>query len=440
MFDPVRDKSIPLAHEQQVLSYWSAIQPDYQHERHALPRQCDVLIVGAGYTGLNAAITLAQDFQQHSVVIDAGAIGAGCSSRNAGFVLPGTGRLSFQDYQRQFGNDVARAVQNEFAKSVEHVKDQCKNAPTSLHLSSTRYLKLAHKRNLSKKLEQQVSLYQDTLLQAEWLSPNEINAQLPGVKHAYGGIAFTPAMSLNPKAYVNQLARTCDQLGVHLHSQIVMLRYEQGLHDMVVHTNQGIIHARKLLLCTNGYMPFTVAPTLTRKHLPVLSSVLVTEPLSAAQIEQVGFSQHDLIMDTRKLKYYYRLLPDNRLLFGGRGAITGNKAENPKYTEHLLAALKQSLPALQDLNAAFRWQGWISVSLDSMPRVFEHERNVHAAMGYCGAGIAFSSLAGKRIAEQAMEKNLPPLPFYQGSLPNFPLPAFRRLGQWGYYQYGRWVD
>ncbi|WP_165924693.1 FAD-binding oxidoreductase [Lysobacter sp. N42] len=433
-------KNIPLSHEKLISSYWSAIQPDYKHQLYAFPRQCDILIIGAGYTGLNAALTLASEYNQSVTVLDAGSIGAGCSSRNAGFVLPGTGRLSFQDYQSKFGVDTARAVQDEFALSVNRVKALCESAPASVQLNEARYLKLAHRKHLSQKLEAQVSQYSDTLLNANWIDPKTLQQQLPGVNNMHGGISFTPAMSLNPKAYVNHLARLCDKANVHMHSQIAMSHYEQRRHDIAVHTNKGIVHAKKLLLCTNGYLPKGASPELRSKHLPVLSSVLVTEPLNPSEVEAIGLSTSDLVMDTRKLKYYYRLLPDNRLLFGGRGAISGKNAAHPKYASHLLKALKHSLPALKGIKAEYHWHGWISVSLDSMPRVFSPTPGVYTAMGYCGAGIAFSNLAGKRLAQLSMDEPLPELPFYQSALPTFPAPAMRRLGQWLYYQYGQLVD
>lgn len=440
MYDPLTSSAIPISHDKQVASYWSAIQPDYRHELHAFPRYCDTLIVGAGYTGLNAAFSLAKEFGERTVVIDAGAIGAGCSSRNAGFVLPGTGRLSFQEYEQKFGIDIAKAVQDEFATSVEHVRTLCQSAPSSLHLNEARYLKLAHRKRLTEKLSAQVPNYQQTLLNAQWLSPEDTRQQLPGVKQAFGGISFSPAMSLNPKAYVNHLARLCDKAGVHLHSQIAMSHFETRTHDVAVHTNKGIIHTKNLLLCTNGYLPKTASKEITRRHLPVLSSVLVTEPLSAQQIADIGLSTSDLVMDTRKLKYYYRLLPDNRLLFGGRGAISGRNAGASKYTTHLMRALKHSLPVLRGIQPQFQWQGWISVSLDSMPRIFSPVPRVYTSMGYCGAGIAFSNLAGKRLAQKVAGKELPELPFYDSALPTFPAPAMRRLGQWMYYQYGQLVD
>jgi glycine/D-amino acid oxidase-like deaminating enzyme len=80
----------------------------------------------------------------------------------------------------------------------------------------------------------------------------------------------------------------------------------------------------------------------------------------------------------------------------------------------------------------------VSVALDDYPRIYSPAQNVYSSMGYCGAGVTFSQLAGLRVAQLAMGEQLPELPFYQSPLPRFPLPQLRRLGQWAYYQWARW--
>ena len=146
-------------------------------------------------------------------------------------------------------------------------------------------------------------------------------------------------------------------------------------------------------------------------------------------------------MDTRALKYYYRKLPDNRILFGGRGAITGKNAADPYYAKRLLAVLKTSFPVLDNLRYDYAWSGWLSMSLDDMPHVYQNEqKNIFYAMGYCGSGVSFSVQAGKRLAEKAAGVSVPNLPIYQTPLATFPFAPLRRVGQWGYFQYGKVKD
>ena len=122
-------------------------------------------------------------------------------------------------------------------------------------------------------------------------------------------------------------------------------------------------------------------------------------------------------MDTRALKYYYRKLPDNRILFGGRGAITGEGAEDRYYADRLLSVLKTSFPSLASMNYDYAWAGWISVSLDDIPHIFQNERqDMFYSAGYCGSGVSFTAQAGKRFADKVAEKSVPDLPIYPNAL------------------------
>ena len=186
-------------------------------------------------------------------------------------------------------------------------------------------------------------------------------------------------------------------------------------------------------------------PGISSRTLPVLSQIIVTEPLTDAQLAACNFLTSHVVMDTRALKYYYRKLPDNRLLFGGRGAITGQGADDPYFARRLLEVLKLSFQALHCIKYDYSWSGWICMTLDDIPHLAQADEkgNVLYSMGYCGSGLTFSVQAGKRLAERLMGVPLPQIPLYQSALPKFPLPALRRLGQWGYFHYGmvkdRWL-
>ncbi|MCC5855722.1 MAG: FAD-binding oxidoreductase [Idiomarina sp.] len=438
-YDPLRAQTIPRFHERDIRSYWAAITPPATSLNAPLPQRADYVVIGAGYTGLNAATALAERGKD-VVVLDAGAIGAGCSSRNAGFVLPGTGRLGFQDYEQRFGEDVAVAVQNEFAASIHHLQNIAKGVEAELQFHPAQYLRLAHTRQHVAALAAQQPLYEPTLLNPEWLDRDALIARHPGLAYAHGGLSVTPAYSVNPAALVQHTANLAEQAGVVIHSGVAVIGCTQVGAHWNLSTSAGDVIADHVLFCTNGYLPKPLFPELSQRHLPVLSSVMVTAPLSSTQRQALGLSAQQLVMDTRILKYYYRLLPDGRLLFGGRGAIQGKNAQHPRYQRDLYHALTTTLPMLAGIQIEFYWQGWISVALDSMPRVFSPAPNTYAALGYCGAGVAFSALAGRRLASLALNEPLPPLPFYQSELPRFPFAQFRRLGQWGFYQYGRLRD
>jgi glycine/D-amino acid oxidase-like deaminating enzyme len=196
-----------------------------------------------------------------------------------------------------------------------------------------------------------------------------------------------------------------------------------------------------VVIATNGYTPKGFHSLTTDRTLPVLSQIIVTEPLSEEQLAACNFLTSNVVMDTRALKYYYRKLPDNRILFGGRGAITGKSADDPYYAQRLLSVLKTSFPALASINYNHAWSGWICMALDDLPHIYQNdEQSVFYSMGYCGSGVSFSVQAGKRMAEKVAEQQVPNLPLYNKALPKFPFAPLRRVGQWGYFHYGKVKD
>lgn len=442
IYDPLTDLHPPAGHDQTTTSYWKSLAVnDSFITSQSLPANARWLIIGAGYTGLNAALELVERGEKDIVVVDAGQPGAGCSSRNAGFILPASGRLSVADYQQKysltFGNSIAQAVLNEFSQGVEQVLSNVERYRIDCDLAQARYLRIAHNCHQSKALQSHAD--PAAAWPRRFITQADFNHQFPGIRHAYGALEQIPAARVQPLALAQGLAKALAD-NVTLVADCPLIQWQSTDNSELLFSKDCTIQAEKVLLCTNAYIGRQLYPALSQRQLPVLSSVLVTAPLSAQQRAVIGLSDTDLIMDTRLLKYYYRLLPDGRLLFGGRGAITGRYAKHPRYLKQLYKAMIDTLPALDGIQVDFNWHGWVSVTLDSIPRVFAHNARTFASFGYCGAGIAFSSLAGRRLAQLALGDKLPDLPFYQPAPPRFPFARTRRTGQRLFYSYARLRD
>lgn len=427
-YDPLVANRIPLNHQQACQSYWQAHTAPVRLARANLPKTTQFLIVGAGYTGLNAALELAEQGMQDITVIDAGDVGAGASGRNAGFVLPTTGRLGFTDYARRYGETVAHQVQDELSLAVQRVRHFAAGEP-DCQWQPGPYLRFAHHPRQAARLAVTPPQYQPTPFTARWLPHTQCQQQWPGLAGQYGALELTPAASVNPLALSRRYAARAIQAGVKLITGCAMLSWQEQARGVEVTTTQGVVTARQLLLTTNAYLPAGMSQQLGQQQLPVLSAIGVTAPLTREQLAATGLQVGQLMMDTRLLKHYYRLLPDRRLLFGGRGAVSGAAAARPRPRQQLSRALGQTFPALARQPLDYHWWGWVSVSADSVPRVFSHSRRVQLAAGYCGAGVAFTALAGQRLAHQTLGYELPTLPFYESPLPRYPLPHWRRLGQ-----------
>ena len=207
------------------------------------------------------------------------------------------------------------------------------------------------------------------------------------------------------------------------------------------------MRAKRVAVCTGGYTGQQLNPLLKNKIMPILSNSVATRVLTDAELKACGFDKpksHTFLTDTRTLRFYYRLLPDNRLQLGSRSSVTGADAEDPVHLKLLTDAIARKFPPLAGIRIEHSWWGWVDVSHDMMPRITRPDpaQTIWYAVGYGGNGVSFSTWAGKRLAERVAGKDAGrdvfKLPIYDSPLeyPNvFNLvrsPAFapfRRIGQ-----------
>lgn len=443
MYDPLHDRH-PGQGEPYPDSYWANHAGPAPADDGVLQQsiETDVLIIGAGYTGLSAAYHLASEFGIKPVVIEANQTAWGCSGRNAGFVLKSSGRKPYSHMQKQWGDEVMRGVYHEFCEGLERVKGLIATG-IDCEPQEMGYLRMAHKPSMVKTLTAQAELLQSMFgYQVELLSRDDVHARYVGDEQCFGALRFADGFGVHPLKLAYGYHSLARQAGARVHTGTPALSIRQDAGWQVVDTPQAQIRARKVILATNGYTPKGLHLGVQARTLPVLSQIIVTEPLSAQQLADCRFQTNQVVMDTRALKYYYRKLPDNRILFGGRGAITGQQANDPYYANRLLAVLKQSFPALATLNYAYQWSGWICMSLDDIPHIYQADDagDVLYSMGYCGSGLSFSVQAGYRLAQRAAGLALLQIPLFQTPLPKFPFAPLRRVGQWGYFHYGMVKD
>ncbi|MEO3866146.1 NAD(P)/FAD-dependent oxidoreductase [Rheinheimera fenheensis] len=445
MYDPLVDSNIGVAAPYPA-SYWATTEVV---NRHATPYSklstdidTDVVVIGGGYTGLSCAYQLANKFSREVTLLEANQIGWGCSGRNAGFVLRGTGRLGLAQLSEKFGLDIAQGFHQEYSAALALVEQMIDAGSIDCQRQQAGYLKVAHKPSLVDSLQQQADYLQRQFgYQTEFLSAQALNERYMQNSQAYGALRFEDCYGINPLALALGYARMATGAGAKLYSATPALSWQRSSSGgFVLRTPEAAVRCKQLVLATNGYTPNRFYPALNGACLPVLSSIIVTSPLTEQQVAQSGLWHNQLVMDTRALKYYYRKLPDNRILFGGRSAVYGKDAEKPVYPRRLEQALTNCFPMLEGISADYHWSGWVAVSIDDLPRVCQAEPDLFYAAGYCGSGLSFSTQAGKRLAQLCMGQALPALPLYQGPLKPFPLPSLRRLGQQAYYQWGRFSD
>lgn len=435
MFDPLLSRELKSGQSHDA--YWLNTTDILSFPTIEASAQFDVVIIGGGYTGLSCAIHLAKQGLKNIAVLESNHIGFGCSGRNAGFVLPGSGRLGYGDLVKRYGKLGALSLHQDYLAGIDLLQEISSAAGSDIDRTENGYLKLAHSAKWFDKLKTSADYLQKEFdYDVEVIDQSSFSQNFVDHKKVFGAIRYTNGFGLNPLKLVNAYASYAKSLGVTIYQQASVTEINHREKPWV-NCNGYKIAADKIVMATNGYTPQKMPSPLQNKILPVLTSVIVTEPLSKEQLANSNFRTQQVMMDTRELKYYYRLLPDNRVLFGGRSAITGKQSTHPKYKLRLLEELQQSFPALASVKISCDWTGWISVALDQMPHIY-HNDNVYYSTGYCGSGVSFTSIAGKKLADLVMGKNIDsPL---ATALPNFPFPAFRRLGQAAFYQWGRFKD
>lgn len=442
MYDPLIENKIP-NNQPYPDSYWFHSAGNTPESDGILKQDLDtdVTIIGAGYTGLSCALHLAKDHGIKATVLEANGTAWGCSGRNAGFILNSSGRMSFQAMEAKWGKSTMHQILGEMNEGVERVNALIAQG-IDCQPQTKGYIKIAHKASKFELLKQQVGVHKALFNKdVEVLTREQLHDNYMADQNAYGAIRFSDGYGVHPLKLAWGYQRLAQQQGVKIHTHSPVQHVEKQNDQVVLRTPSASVKAQKVIIASNGYTPAGLHALVHQKTLPVLSQIIVTESLTQEQLAACNFYSSNVVMDTRALKYYYRKLPDNRILFGGRGAITGEGAKDPYFANRLLKVLQSSFPALAQLKIDYAWSGWICMSLDDIPHVYQDkEQQIFYSMGYCGSGVSFSVQAGKRLADKVAEKVVPDIPIYNSELPTFPFAPLRRLGQWGYFQYGKFAD
>nr|WP_315847011.1 FAD-dependent oxidoreductase [uncultured Achromobacter sp.] len=392
----------------------------------------DMVIVGSGFTGLSAALTLARDFGVRAIVLEANRVVWGCTSRNGGQGQNASGRLYRSQWIERWGLDTARRLDAEIREGFEYWKSlvaqvDCDAQPGGHLYTAHRQKKMAFLQNEARVMREVFGY--DTKI----LSKADLRERYVDDHEAVGAMHEPDGVGVHPLKLAYGYLRQARALGVRVHpsSPVLGWRVENGV--ILLETPGGVVRARRVAFATGGYTAQGVNPLLDNRIMPVLSNSLVTRVLSPAEREAAGLKSTVFITDTRTLRFYYRLLPDGRMQIGSRSALRGADAQHPRHLALLREGLARKFPALRGVDVAYSWWGWVDVSHDMMPRVTQPDPAlpVYYAFGYGGNGVAFSAHAGKRLAERMMGKDglAWDLPIYDSPLPGHLFAPFRRIGQ-----------
>ena len=392
----------------------------------------DVVIIGSGFTGLATALFLAEKHGIKATVLEANQVAWGCTSRNGGQGQNATGRLYRSQWIARWGLETARRLDAEVRYGFETFKSlvgriDCDPQPGGHLYVAHRDKKMAFLRNEAQVMRQHFG-YDARLLTAQ-----EVRRDYCNDREAAGALHEPEGICVHPLKLAYGYHRLARALGakVHTASPVQGWKTQGGVHHL--RTPGGTVRARAVGIATGGYTAPGLHPGLKHRYMPILSNSVVTRPLTPAELADTNFLTHEAITDTRTLRHYYRLLPDNRVQIGSRSAITGADAGREAHYRLLLEGLYRKFPPLRGIQIDYSWWGWVDVSHDMMPRIVQPDarESVFYALGYGGNGVSFSAHAGRRMAERIAGLSDPALdlPIYNSPLPTHPFAPFRRLGQ-----------
>ncbi|MEC4726981.1 FAD-binding oxidoreductase [Shewanella sp. D64] len=400
----------------------------------------DVVIVGSGYTGLCAAIYLAEHYGIKATVLEANRTSWGCSTRNGGQAQCASGRLKRSQWIERWGVDTALRMHQECLDGMQTFKDLIKDIDCEPQTGG--HLYIAHRDKIMPTLEKEASLLRKTFnYDAQILDAATLKNQFVGDNEAAGAMHEPKGIGIHAGKLAFGYLKKARALGVKVHPGSPVIGWETRNGEHYLRTPGGVVRAGAVGLATGGYTSQGLHSSTKNRLLPILSNSIVTRPLTKAELEACNFKTHQVLTDTRVLRHYYRLLPDNRVQIGSRSAISGHNAPQQKYQQFLENDLAKKFPALKGIQIDYSWWGWVDVSHDMMPRICrpDPKETIYYALGYGGNGVMYSAQAGKRLAQWiAGEETQIDLPIFQSQLP-FPnireaieseaFAPFRRMGQ-----------
>jgi glycine/D-amino acid oxidase-like deaminating enzyme len=427
------------SHDLKLSPWWWEAAPLRETSDEALPESADVVIVGAGYSGLTAGLTLARAGRQ-VVVVDAEAPGFGASSRNGGQCGSGSQRSTAAALVARYGESKARELIAEGPLMLRHLGEFIETEGIECQFSRVGRFRGAavprHYEDLARDMEDMRRL---AGIESYMVPRSEQQAEI-GSDFYHGGVVMPNDGALHPALYLQGLLHRAEAAGVQVigHTPVTSVSRDAG--QITVHAGAGRLRARNLLLATNGYTGAQF-PNFRSRVVPIGSAMIATEPLDPSLLARL-MPRNRVVGSTSRVYHYMRLCPEGRrFLWGGR-IKGGNLPESPTGFVHLYRDMLRVFPELSGTRITHCWSGFVGYTGDVFPHLGSHD-SIYYAMGYCGSGVVRATWFGRKIALQMLGDREGRTAFDDLPFRPFPAPfAARRavpvVTQW--YRFRDWLE
>ncbi|MGO1118292.1 NAD(P)/FAD-dependent oxidoreductase [Rhodovibrionaceae bacterium A322] len=423
------------ADDKPVESYWEATAPQMTESCAPLTGEesCEIAVIGGGYTGLSAALHLARDHGADVRLLEAGYLGWGASGRNGGFCCLPAAKLSIEQLIKTFGQEETKRFFDCQQEGARLNDDLAASEGFDFDKAGSGNWEVAHRAKMFPGLAEYGEALSQFGIKTKVYSAEEFREVGHDSTEQFGALHMDYGYGLHPLKFARGLADGAVRRGAKLHpnSRVVSWSKEGGRH-LLVCANGARLWADKVIMATNGFTREDMHPGFKARTIPAVSNILVTRQMSTEELARHSFLTQSPICNSRNLLFYYRLLPDNRLLFGARGDMTGKPEDSKKMGAWMTRRFYEVFPNWQDVEMEYFWRGLVCFTYRRTPCLgaLPEDPSVIYAFGYHANGVNAAPWAGREVAALAVGKGAGeagiPAPL-RGLSPKVPFPFLRPL-------------
>lgn len=383
--------------------------------------RADVVIVGAGYTGLRAALELANSGTD-VVVLEAREIGWGASGRNGGQVNPLLPENTPESTVQKLGAEAGEKLYRLAMQSADELFELIRKYNISCGARQNGWIRVAHCRTAEKNWQQECESWARVGVNLEILNHSRLE-ELTGTSGFSMGALVEAGGAIHPLSLARGLAQAAMSRGAKIFNHTPVQALKRAGSGWTAVTPAGTIHAEHVLLCTNGYTD-GLWPGLKNSIVPLTAVQVATYPLTETVSRSI-LPGGQTLSDTRRTILYGRREPEGQFVLGSIGQ--GNDGRAVDFKRLRREALKL-FPQLESANWSYQWGGRMAVTREHLPHLHEPAPGLTAGLGFNGRGVAMSNVMGRVLAERVLGKAPEDLPIPVTAINSYPLRRFTGIG------------